>query len=78
MSTLTATEAAQLVGVSEDLIYKWARAGVLRPVRITTADRMRFLEDEVVSCAEAHRSGRAERRLLRATRRWKRECASVN
>ena len=77
MSTLTTAEAAALVGVSERLVYKWARAGVLRPVRLTTADRMRFIEAEVVACAEAHRSGRAEARLLRMTRRWQRECASV-
>lgn len=78
VTTLDAQEAAALVGVSADLVWKWVRAGALRPVRLTLVDRMRFLEDEVVACAEAHRSDRKSRRLERMTRRWQKECASVN
>ena len=77
MTTLTTDEAAALVGVSERLVYKWAKTGTLRPVRITMTDRMRFIEHEVVEVAEAHRSERARRRLEAMTRRWERECASV-
>lgn len=78
MSTLTADEAAALVGVSRRLVYKWVDEGHLRPVRLTIVDRMRFLEDEVVECAEARRSGRATLRLEAMTRRWEQECASVH
>lgn len=77
MTTLTSDEAAALVGVSERLVYKWAENGSLRPVRITTTDRMRFIEAEVVEAAEAHRSARATRRMEAMTRRWQQEWSSV-
>ena len=78
MTTLTVDEAATLVGVSRRLVYKWIDEGDLRPVRITTADRMRVIESEVVALAVARRSTRQRRRLERMTRRWERECASVH
>lgn len=78
MSTLTVPEAAALIGRSPRLVYKWIDTGELRPVRITTADRMRVLEHEVVEVAERLRSAREQARLDRLTRRWERECASVH
>lgn len=77
MRTLTADQAARQVGVSLRLVYRWVEQGKLRPVRITTTDRMRFIEHEVVEVAAAERSGRRRTRLERLTRRWERECASV-
>lgn len=78
MTTLTVDEAAALVGVSRRLVYRWITDGHLSPVRITTADRMRLVEDEVVECAAARRSGRGNLRLEAMTRRWQSECASVH
>ena len=78
MSTLTADEAAELVGVSRRLVYKWAQAGTLRPVRITTTDQMRFLTADVVEVAAAQRSARRQARLDSLTRRWQEVCASVH
>ncbi|MDO5501339.1 MAG: helix-turn-helix domain-containing protein [Propionibacteriaceae bacterium] len=71
MSTLTAEEAAELVGVSRSLVYRWAEEGHLSPVRITTTDRMRFLTAEVVECAATRRSARKQARLEAMTRRWR-------
>lgn len=77
MSTLDVTEAARLAGVSTWTIHKWVQRGYLSPVRITLADAMRFLEDDVVECVEARRSGRQAARLEAMTRRWVRETSSV-
>lgn len=78
MSTLTVDEAAWLVGVSRRLVYKWIEDGLLHPVRITTADRMRLLEGDVVDVAESQRSARQSKRLEAMTRRWERADASVH
>jgi len=69
--TLTVDEAARLAGVSTWTIHKWVQRGYLRPVRITLAGSMRFLEDELVECIEARRSGRQAARLDDMTRRWR-------
>lgn len=70
MTTLTIEQAAHLVGVSTWTVRKWVQRGYLRPVRIVLGGESRFIEGEVVDCAEARRSKRAQARLDEMTRQW--------
>jgi excisionase family DNA binding protein len=64
VSTLTITEAAELVGVSPFTIRSWAARGYLRPVR-PGAKPARYLEADVIEC-RYERMSRAEHDALDA------------
>lgn len=62
MSTLTTSEAAELVGVSPFTIRSWVARGYLRPVRPRAKPAL-YLEVDVVEC-RYERMSRAEHDTL--------------